>query len=206
MAPDIITIPTTHMTTCMIAKLFILLVITRLARCGTSQYAIPKNVTATETPTVIWKCPVINNVLCTTWFNWKFVCAIPPAPPGMKNTIAINGARKRTSFQGKYLNQPSKPVAPFFLPVLSNVANIANAVIKEGNPIARLINTCIYFKPSVNPGSIIWWWNPPGIFIITSKNTTTLANVSLNCLPSIIRGTVTYHADTAVKYQTFTNV
>src|SRR5699024_11613719 len=51
----------THMTTCMIAKLFILLVITRLARCGTSQYAIPKNMTTTETPTVIWKCPVINN-------------------------------------------------------------------------------------------------------------------------------------------------
>src|SRR5699024_3766033 len=32
------------------------------------------------------------------------------------------------------------------------------------------------------------------------------ANVSLNCRPPITRGTTTYQADTAVKYQTFTNV
>src|SRR5699024_7631248 len=50
------------------------------------------------------------------------------------------------------------------------------------------------------------WWNPPGIFRITSKKTTTRDNVSLNNRPPMIFGTATYHAETAVKYQTLTNV
>src|SRR5690625_5177050 len=78
--------------------------------------------------------------------------------------------------------------------------------MKDGNPIDKLINTCMNFNPSENPGSTIWWWNPPGIFKITSKNTTTRVKVSLNNLPPMILGTATYQADTAVKYQMFTNV
>src|SRR5690625_811696 len=48
--PDIIAIPTTHKRTCHTASLFIFGVMTRFAKCGTSQYAIPKNVSATVTP------------------------------------------------------------------------------------------------------------------------------------------------------------
>src|SRR5690625_626601 len=119
MEPDIINIPTIQRMTCVTANLFIFFVITRLDKCGTSQYAIPKKDNATVTPTVKWKCPVINNVLCTTWFNWKFVWAIPPAPPRMNVAIAKNNAKKRASFQGSFLNHPSNPVPPFLRPARS---------------------------------------------------------------------------------------
>src|SRR5690625_345811 len=46
-APDIKNIPTIQRIICHIANLFIFGVITRLDKCGTSQYAIPKNDTAT---------------------------------------------------------------------------------------------------------------------------------------------------------------
>src|SRR5699024_7050190 len=116
------------------------------------------------------------------------------------------GARKRTSVQGIFLIQPNIPLPPFFLPTRSNTVNMANAVIKEGNPITILIPACASFNPSDIPGSTIWWWNPPGIFEITSKIKTTLVNVSLNNFPPITLGTTTYQTDTADKYQIFTNV
>src|SRR5690625_1424906 len=40
---------------------------------------------------------------------------------------------------------------------------------------------------------------------ITNKIITTRVNVSLNKFPPIILGKLTYHAEIAVKYQTFTN-
>src|SRR5690625_6031309 len=44
------------------------------------------------------------------------------------------------------------------------------------------------------------------MFKITNKIITTRVNVSLNNFPPIILGKLTYHAEIAVKYQTFTNV
>ena len=44
------------------------------------------------------------------------------------------------------------------------------------------------------------------MFIITNAIITTRVNVSLHRLPPIIFGTITYHAETAVKYQILTNV
>src|SRR5699024_12850684 len=44
------------------------------------------------------------------------------------------------------------------------------------------------------------------MFKITNKIITTRVNVSLNNFPQIIIGKLTYHAEIAVKYQTFTNV
>src|SRR5699024_5858282 len=130
----------------------------------------------------------------------------PPAPPGINATIAIKGARNLTSFHGSFLNQPSNPFPPFLRPARSNVANIANAVIKDGSAIDRLMKTCMNLIPSVMEGSTIWWWNPPGIFRTTAKITTRRAKASLNNFPSITFGTATYHAETAAKYQTLTAV
>ena len=55
-----------------------------------------------------------------------------------------------------FLNQPRSPFPPFFLPVRSNTANMANAVIKDGNPIDKLINTCINLIPCEIQGQLIW--------------------------------------------------
>src|SRR5699024_7095235 len=110
------------------------------------------------------------------------------------------------SFHGSLKNQPKRPLPPLLRPARSSVANSANAVISEGNPIARLINKCINLRPSVNPGSTIWWWNPPGTFRITIRITTSLARLSLNMLPPITFGSTMYQADTATRYQTLTSV
>src|SRR5690606_33521925 len=118
----------------------------------------------------------------------------------------MNGAKKRTSPHGNFLNHPSNPFPPFLRPTRSNTANIAKAVINEGKAMDKLINTWANFHPSVIAGSTIWWWNPPGMFKITSNITTNLVSESLNPFPPISFGTATYHADTAVKYHTLTNV
>src|SRR5699024_379685 len=124
----------------------------------------------------------------------------------MNEIIASMMARNLTSCQGSFQNQPRRPFPPRLRPVLSKVANNANAVSNEGTAIARLMNKCMNFRPSVNPGSTIWWWNPPGTFSTTIRMTTALARESLNNFPPMTFGTTMYHAETATRYQTLTSV
>src|SRR5690625_5587834 len=120
MAPDIKNIPMVQIQVWIKPSLFNFGVSVRFVKYGNSQYVIPKKVKATVTPTVKWKCPTTHKELCTVWFKWWFVWAIPPAPAGINVIIAIIGAKKRTSFQGNFLRKPKIPLAPFFLPTLAN--------------------------------------------------------------------------------------
>src|SRR5690625_784862 len=132
-------------------------------------------------------------VLWTTWFIWLDALIIPPAPPGMKNNIPINGAKKRTSFQGIFLIQPNTPFAPSSRPRASNVANIENAVIIDGITTIIVKITWINFQNGSMPGSVNWWWNPTGIEKNKSKINVNLANESEKIFPPIIFGIIAYH-------------
>src|SRR5699024_1894712 len=111
----------------------------------------------------------------------------------MKKTIPINGARKRTSFQGIFLNQPKRPFAPNSRPRISNVANIENAVIIDGITTNNVKTTCKYFQNGSIPGSVNWWWNPTGIENNNSKINVKRANESEKIFPLIIFGIIAYH-------------
>ena len=97
-----------------------------------NQYVIPKKLRTDVIAAVKWKWPVTQMVLWINAFIWWDALIIPPAPPGMKATIPMKGAKKRTSFHGSFLNQPNSVVYPFLRPVASNVAKIENAVIRVG--------------------------------------------------------------------------
>src|SRR5690625_2659306 len=112
----------------------------------------------------------------------------------MKNNIPINGAKKRTSFQGIFLTQPKRPFAPSSRPRASNVANIENAVIIDGITTIIVKITWMNFQNGSIPGSVNWWWNPTGIEKNNSKINDNLANASENIFAPIIFGIMTYQA------------
>src|SRR5690625_2037236 len=119
---------------------------------------------------------------------------IPPAPPGIKKSIPINGAKNRTSFQGNFLTHPKTPFAPSSRPLASNVANIEKAVINDGMTTKNVNTTCKYFQNGSIPGSVNWWWNPTGIENSNNKIKDKRASESENTFPPIIFGIIVYHA------------
>src|SRR5690606_10933215 len=157
-----------------------------------SQYAMPKKVMATAVATVRWKCPVTQMVLCTRAFIWWLALMMPPMPPGMKATMPMNGARNPTSFQGRALNHPNSPLYPMARPVVSNVANSANAVMSDGTTTAKVRMTCRNFQNGVMPGSMSWWWKPTGTEKTMNRMNASRASASLNILPPMTFGTTTY--------------
>src|SRR5690625_3985343 len=105
----------------------------------------------------------------------------------------MNGAKKRTSFQGNFLTQPNTPSAPSSRPLASKVANIENAVISDGITTKNVRTTCKYFQNGSIPGSVNWWWNPTGIENNNSKINVKRANESENIFAPIIFGIIAYH-------------
>src|SRR5699024_140114 len=112
----------------------------------------------------------------------------------MKKSIPKNGAKKRTSFQGKALNHPNNPLYPFLRPVISNVANSENAVINVGTTTIIVKITWINFQVEGIPGSVNWWRNPTGTEKNSNKTKDNLANATLKIFPPIIFGIITYQA------------
>ena len=55
---------------------------------GTSQYIAPMKESAAALPTVVWKCPWIHAVLCTTELSAHAAFTAPPKPPTRKSSIA----------------------------------------------------------------------------------------------------------------------
>src|SRR3972149_8233206 len=75
-------------------------------------------VRVTAVPTVRWRCPGIQAVLCTTRFTLKEALMSPPTPPKVKSSMARTCAASEGSPQGSFPNQATHPFAPRPGPVL----------------------------------------------------------------------------------------
>ena len=93
---------------------------------------------ATAEPTVRWKCPGTNMVLCTTRFTLKDALISPLTPPREKRTIPSSCAATDGSRHGRAVTQPKSPRPPRARPPISKDAKTVNAVMALGMNTANV--------------------------------------------------------------------
>ena len=111
-------------------------------------------VSADALPTVVWKCPGIHDVLCTTAFMPNEALIAPPHPPKAKSSIEKMTLDTSGSLHGSFLIHPNNPWPPLALPATSREAMIVNAVTKLGYRIQSVLNVCSIFHSVAIPGSM----------------------------------------------------